>query len=48
MLICSFKDFQWAKDKVCFMSGWKIDSEKYRRTEKLFSDIWVGLNIHES
>ncbi|XP_023349795.1 calexcitin-2 isoform X1 [Eurytemora carolleeae] len=39
----SYKDFQWAKDKVCFMSGWKIDSEKYRRTEKLFSDIWISL-----
>merc|ERR1719215_745642 len=25
------------------MSGWKIDSEKYKRTERLFSHIWTSL-----
>jgi len=39
----SYKDFQWAKDKICLMSGWKIDSIKYKRTEKLFNHIWVSL-----
>jgi hypothetical protein len=39
------QDFQWAKDKICCMSGWKIDSEKYRKTEKLFTEIWVRLGL---
>ena len=41
-LFSYFQDFQWAKDKICCMSGWKIDSEKYRKTEKLFTEIWVS------
>ena len=30
----SFKDLLWAKDKICFMSGWKIGTEKYNETER--------------
>ena len=25
------------------MSGWKVDCEKYKSTEKLFTDIWTSL-----
>ena len=37
------KDFQWAKDRICQMSGWQINSEKYKVTEKLFTNIWTSL-----
>ena len=37
------KDFQWAKDRICQMSGWKINCEKYKATESLFSNIWASL-----
>jgi len=39
----SYKDFLWAKDRICQMSGWKIDSEKYKKTEVLFTNIWTSL-----
>jgi len=41
--VLSYKDFLWAKDKICYMSGWKIDSEKYKKAEKLFKNIWRSL-----
>ena len=43
--LCSFnvQDFQWAKDRICQMSGWKVDCAKYKSTEKLFSDIWTSV-----
>ena len=28
--ILTYNDFLWAKDKICYMSGWKIDSPKYQ------------------
>ena len=37
------KDFQWAKDRICQMSGWKINCEKYKATESLFNNIWASL-----
>jgi len=39
----SYKDFQWAKDRICQMSGWKVSCAKYKATEKLFTDIWTSL-----
>ena len=54
LLLCSdlnndgcltYKDFLWAKDKICFMSGWKIDSPKYKITEALFNEIWESLEF---
>ena len=33
----------WAKDKICFMSGWKIGTDKYKETEALFKSIWASL-----
>jgi len=39
----TYKDFLWAKDKICYMSGWKIDSPKYKVTEMLFHEIWESL-----
>jgi len=39
----SYKDFQWAKDRICQMSGWKVDCAKYKSTEKLFTAIWTSL-----
>jgi len=39
----TYNDFLWAKDKLCYMSGWKIDSPKYRITEALFTEIWRSL-----
>lgn len=41
----TYKDFLWAKDKICYMSGWKIDSPKYKITEALFHEIWESLEI---
>ena len=41
----TYKDFLWAKDKICYMSGWKIDSPKYKITEALFHQIWESLEI---
>merc|ERR1712032_933283 len=41
--ILTYKDFLWAKDRICQMSGWKVNSEKYQRTERLFSSIWTSL-----
>lgn len=41
--VLSYQDFLWAKDKICYMSGWKIDSEKYKKAEKLFKNIWISL-----
>lgn len=41
----TYKDFLWAKDKICYMSGWKIDSPKYKITEALFNEIWESLEI---
>ena len=40
--IC-FQDFQWAKDRICQMSGWKMNCDKYKATEKLFTAIWSSL-----
>ena len=37
------QDFQWAKDRICQMSGWKMNCAKYKATEKLFTDIWTSL-----
>ena len=39
----TYNDFLWAKDKICGMSGWKIDSYKYKITEALFKEIWDSL-----
>lgn len=39
----TYNDFLWAKDKICYMSGWKIDSPKYKITEALFHEIWDSL-----
>ena len=39
----TYNDFLWAKDKICGMSGWKIDSDKYKITEALFKEIWNSL-----
>ena len=39
----TYNDFLWAKDKICYMSGWKIDSPKYKITEALFKEIWESL-----
>lgn len=39
----TYNDFLWAKDKICCMSGWKIDSPKYKITEALFKEIWASL-----
>ena len=39
----SFNDLLWAKDKICFMSGWKIGTDKYKETEALFKSIWASL-----
>ena len=41
----SFNDLLWAKDKICFMSGWKIGSDKYKETETLFKSIWATLEL---
>jgi len=41
----TYKDFLWAKDKICYMSGWKIDSPKYKITEMLFNEIWESLEV---
>ncbi len=41
----TYKDFLWAKDKICYMSGWKIDSPKYKITEALFNEIWKSLEV---
>ena len=41
----SFKDLLWAKDKICFMSGWKIGTDKYKETEALFKSIWATLEV---
>ena len=30
----TYNDFLWAKDKICGMSGWKIDSYKYKVGQK--------------
>ena len=38
-----YQDFQWAKDRICQMSGWKMNCAKYKATEKLFTDIWTSL-----
>eukprot|EP00095_Tigriopus_kingsejongensis_P000767 maker-scaffold67_size430214-snap-gene-0.12 protein:Tk00767 transcript:maker-scaffold67_size430214-snap-gene-0.12-mRNA-1 annotation:"GF14448" len=40
----TYNDFLWAKDKICYMSGWKIDSPKYKITEALFHEIWESLS----
>ena len=39
----TYNDFLWAKDKICYMSGWKIDNPKYKITEALFKEIWESL-----
>lgn len=39
----SYKDFLWAKDRICQMSGWKMNCEKYKKTEVLFTNIWTSL-----
>ncbi|XP_040577651.1 sarcoplasmic calcium-binding proteins I, III, and IV [Lepeophtheirus salmonis] len=39
----SYSDFLWAKEKICFMSGWSIGSRKYNDTESLFQEIWSSL-----
>ena len=39
----TYNDFLWAKDKICYMSGWKIDNPKYKITEALFKEIWDSL-----
>ena len=31
--------------KICYMSGWKIDSPKYKITEMLFNEIWESLEV---
>ena len=36
-------DFQWAKDRICQLSGWRQDCDKYRATERLFTSIWTSL-----
>ena len=41
----SFQDLLWAKDKICFMSGWKIGSDKYKETETLFKSIRATLEL---
>ena len=41
LIVC--QDFQWAKDRICQMSGWKVNCAKYKATEKLFTDIWTSL-----
>ena len=41
--VLTYKDFLWAKDRICQMSGWKVDCEKYLRTEALFTHIWTSL-----
>ena len=45
LIQCFFvcQDFQWAKDRICQMSGWKMNCAKYKATEKLFTDIWTSL-----
>ncbi len=39
----TYNDFLWAKDKICFMSGWKIDSPKYQVRTIVF---WSFLGIN--
>ena len=41
--VLTYKDFLWAKDRICQLSGWKVDCEKYLRTEALFTHIWTSL-----
>ena len=40
----SERDFMWLKDKICGMSGWKIDGPKYKETEALFKSVWTTLS----
>ncbi|KAL3884694.1 hypothetical protein ACJMK2_024806 [Sinanodonta woodiana] len=37
------KDFELAREKICQMSGWKPDTDKYKKTRELFIQIWRKL-----
>ncbi|XP_070178166.1 calexcitin-2-like isoform X2 [Littorina saxatilis] len=38
-----WKDFDMAREKICSLSGWKTGSEKFMKTQELFTDIWRRL-----
>ncbi|CAH1790201.1 unnamed protein product [Owenia fusiformis] len=35
-----WKDLNLARENICKMNGWKIDSEKYKHAQELFTEIW--------
>ncbi|XP_048236716.1 calexcitin-2-like isoform X7 [Haliotis rufescens] len=39
-----WKDFDLARQKICELSGWKIGTDKFMRTQELFVEIWRRLS----
>lgn len=38
-----WKDFDMAREKVCSLSGWKVGTDKFMKTQELFTEIWRRL-----
>lgn len=38
-----WKDFDMARQKICQLSGWKVGTEKFGKTQELFTEIWRQL-----
>ncbi|KAL8595516.1 hypothetical protein ACOMHN_000725 [Nucella lapillus] len=38
-----WKDFDMAREKICQLSGWKLGTDRFLKTQELFTDIWRRL-----